>query len=156
MEKKMNKNTLIAGAVVVVLVVGGAAFFAGWKVGQGTKSNFTRGNFNGATGVQMMGRNGGARVIGQGGRLNFIDGEVVSKTDQNMTMKLTDGGSKIILLSSSTAVTKSASGSINDLTPGAKLMINGDTNADGSVTARTIQLRDANAVVPAPGVAPIR
>jgi hypothetical protein len=61
-------------------------------------------------------------------------------------MKLADGGSKIILISDSTTVSKTTAGSIDELAPGCKLMINGDTNSDGSITAKTIQLKDVPVV----------
>lgn len=153
MEKKMDNKLMIAIAVVAVILIAGVSFFAGTKFsGKNARGNFAdRGNFSGAQ--QGMQKAGAGRMQGQGaGRLNFIDGELVSKTDQNFTMKLADGGSKIILVSASTTISKASTGSVNDLTPGCKMMINGDTNADGSVTAKTIQLRDANAtpVIPMP------
>lgn len=156
MEKKISKNSVIIMAIIAMVVIGLISFFVGYRFGGLKNGVGGRGNFNNFDGqARMMPGAGAGRIAGQmaqGGRMNFIDGEVISKTDQNLTMKLTDGGSKIILLGSSTTVSKSTSGSIDDLVPGTKLMISGDTNTDGSVTARTIQLKDSNMVAPIPSV----
>jgi hypothetical protein len=145
MDKKQNKSLMIAGVVVAVILISGTSFFAGAKFGgKGGRGNFAgRGQFGDG---QMMQRGGATGVPGQGNqksRLNFIDGELLSSGAGTMTIKLTDGGSKIILVSSSTQVMKTTAGAISDLQVGNRLMVNGDTNSDGSVTAKTIQLRDA-------------
>jgi len=144
----MDKNLMIVIAVVAIILVGGISFFAGTKYSSKSRADFAGREGFGAGQRQAGQRTGVGRMQGQGGRLNFMDGELVSKDNQNLTIKLADGGSKIVLLSASTTVSKSSTGSINDLTPGCKMMINGDTNSDGSVTARTIQLRDTSAVAP--------
>ena len=57
-----------------------------------------------------------------------------------MTVKLQDGGSKIVILTDSTAINKSAEGSREDLKIGGKVGVFGTENSDGSVTAQNIQL----------------
>ena len=144
----MDKKTMIALAVVAIVLIAGASFFAGTKFGgRNLKGDFaSRSGMNPTTRQQMMQKDGTGKMQGQGGRLNFIDGELVSRDNKNLTMKLADGGSKIILISDSTTVSKTTAGSIDELAPGCKLMINGDTNSDGSITAKTIQLKDVPVV----------
>lgn len=137
------KKTLIIAAVMMVLV-GAGAFFGGMKYGQGknSRNGFRQGNFgNLPDGARQQGMSG---RLGNGKNGNgFVNGEVMSKDDKSFTVKLQDGGSKIVFFSDSTQISKSASGSKDDLKTGTNLMITGDTNQDGSVTAKLIQIRPA-------------
>jgi hypothetical protein len=51
-----------------------------------------------------------------------------------------DNSSKIIFLTESTAINKSGKGTKEDLKVGEKVVVFGQENADGSLTARNIQL----------------
>lgn len=73
----------------------------------------------------------------------FVGGTVLSKTDATITVQNQNGGSKIILVSPATVVSKSAQGSIDDVTVGSSIIATGTTNSDGSITAQTLQLRPA-------------
>ncbi len=129
----MKKNLIIT--IILCIVVGGVSFYGGMLYGMKKNSNvrqagnFNRANFN-------SGQTPGSRQ-GAGG---FINGEILSKDAQSITMKLRDGGSKIILLSSSTTVSKMADASLEDLAAGNNIMVIGTTNSDGSVSAKGIQL----------------
>ncbi len=130
--------------ILVAVIVGGGAFFGGMKYGESKKSfgkNFTPGQFNGGFQNGAMVRNGN----GQGG--GFVNGEIISKDEKNMTVKLRDGGSKIIFFADTTEISKFASGSSSDLEVGKSVMVTGKTNQDGSVTAQTIQIRPENSAV---------
>jgi len=134
----MKKNSIVITVAVVVAI---AAFFGGMKYGESQSS------------AQKTGANYGQQ--GQGGRFgagtngnrqkggNFTVGEILSMDDKSVTLKLQNGGSKIVLLSDKTQIMKSVEGSKTDLKNGLNLMIIGATNSDGSVTADTIQIRPA-------------
>ena len=122
-------------------VVGAGSFYGGIKYAQ---SKAPQGRLQQR--LQELGANvGGFRGGKTGGQTGgiFTSGEIISKDDKSVTIKLRDGGSKIVFFSNSTEITKSASGSINDLEVGKNISINSTANSDGSITAQTIQLRPA-------------
>ncbi len=148
----MNK-TFLSILLVVAIVCLGVGFFGGWeyeksqsplsKLPQDSQQRFQRmgANTNGAAGSGMASGNRNA-----GG---FVNGEILSKDATSITVKLKDGGSKIVFFSTSTEVSKFTTGNAADLSIGASIMVNGKTNQDGSITAQTIQLRPM-AGTPAP------
>jgi len=126
--------------IVGVLVISGGLFFGGYQVGK---------TAGGPGGRQLGGPNGlvgGTRGNNSGS--SFVSGEVISKDDTSVTVKLADGGSQIIFLSDSTQITKSASGVIDDLVAGTNISANGSENTDGSISAKTVQIRPAGMVDP--------
>lgn len=130
--------------IAIVIIVGGGAFYGGMRYGESQKSSAARNGFQTFTGNFPQGS--GQRQGGQGrafGGANATSGEIISADDKSVTVKLPNGGSKIIFFSGSTKVTKSVDGSAADLTVGQTIMANGTANSDGSITADTIQLRPA-------------
>ena len=71
----------------------------------------------------------------------MISGEIISKDEQSITVKLPDNGSKIVFFSDSTEITKSVSGSQEDLKEGEQIMTSGEENSEGIYSAKMIQLR---------------
>jgi len=129
----MKQSNLIIIFVIIIVLVGGGAFYGGMRLGQGQKGpgDFQRaGQMNGA----------GARRINNA---NFINGEILSKDEKSVTVKLRDGGSKIIFYSDTTEISKMASGTLADVNVGTSIMATGKTNTDGSISAQTIQIRPA-------------
>ncbi|MFH0988074.1 MAG: hypothetical protein V1763_01745 [Parcubacteria group bacterium] len=135
----MNKK--LGTVIIVALLLIGISFYGGMKYGQSkTPSGFNAQmaqNFrNGKTGVGI-GATGANRSAG------FTTGLVLSKDATSITVKTPDGGSKIIIYSGSTEISKFASGTIADIIVGQNISVNGQANSDGSVTAQTIQIRPA-------------
>jgi len=123
--------------IILIIAMGGGAFYGGMKYAQSkTQQRFTQrfGQPGSATGT--FGGNLGNRT-GAG----FATGEIISKDEKNVTIKLRDGGSKIIFYSDTTEVGKFVSGTPNDLEIGKTVIVNGKANQDGSITADSIQLR---------------
>jgi hypothetical protein len=67
-------------------------------------------------------------------------GEIVSMDANSVTIKLQDGSSKIINLSSSTTYSKTDTASKTDLKTGDRIAAFGTPNSDGSITAQNIQV----------------
>ncbi|OGN22251.1 MAG: hypothetical protein A2915_00015 [Candidatus Yanofskybacteria bacterium RIFCSPLOWO2_01_FULL_41_34] len=137
---------LMTVAAIVAVVVGSGAFYGGMKYvqGRGGRGNFTnltpeqRQQFTANAGAGFRGGAGQGRA-GMGG--GFTVGEIISKDDKSITIKMPDGGSKIVFYSESTEVTKFTDGNSGDLIVGKTVSVNGSSNQDGSVTAQSIQLR---------------
>ena len=126
--------------LLFALIIGAAAFFGGMQyqksqpfVRQLTEQDMQFGNGQprqGAQGGQFLRRNGGGAVTG----------EILSTDENSITVKLQDGSSKIVVLSGTTTINKSADGTKDDLKTGERVAVFGTTNSDGSVTAQNIQL----------------
>lgn len=140
-------TTQKVSAVVVAIILAVGLFYGGVAYG---KSQSPRSQFGARNGM-MGGFGGGSAQNGQGqARLRntnggFVAGEIISKDAQSVTVKLSDGGSKIIYTSASTTVYKTAEGSMSDLSQGTNVTVQGSTNSDGSITAQSIQIRPAGA-----------
>lgn len=152
MSDHSHKN-IILPLLVLALVAGGVGFYSGMKYGKSSAIP-ARGQFSG----MMNGAPGGTRT-GQGNRGQFAgggatSGEVIAKDDKSITIKMRDGGSKIVFFSATTQVMKAISGAATDLSVGEQVTALGTANTDGSVSAQSIQIRPAtpqvNAVAPAP------
>lgn len=143
------QKTLMA-ILLTAVVVGGGSFWGGIKYGQSAKSAAGRGGFANLSSEERqqrlqelgagVGGFRGGRGGGQGGS-GFTSGEVISKDDKSVTIKLRDGGSKIVFLSGSTEVSRFVEGTLSDLEIGKNISVDGTVNSDGSVTAQTVQLR---------------
>ena len=131
----MNKNIII-GAIVGILVIGGGSFYAGTKFA-GTSQ----------IGPQTMGQGGQFRM-GQGMGGGITAGQILSKDDTSITVKLSDGGSKIVFTSASTTILKTSEGTMSDLSVGTNVSVQGTANSDGSVNAQSIQIRPAGFQMP--------
>ena len=126
--------------VIIAIVVGVLGFFGGMKYQQsrvGSNRQFMmRGG--GQFGAGTRGQSGG----GGGNRMGFrpVTGEIISTDEASITVKLTDGSSKIVMFSDSTAINKAEKAPKTELTQGAKVMVFGRENTDGTLEAQNIQL----------------
>lgn len=133
--------------ITLIIVIGGGAFYGGMKYAESRRSpagHFSRGEFQNLSPeerqqkLQQRGISGATmkRRTGSG----FATGEIISKDDKSITIKLPDGGSKIIFYSGKTKVSKFVNGTPDDLEIGKSVTIRGTANDDGSITAQSIQL----------------
>jgi hypothetical protein len=143
----MQKNQIFIVSAILIIAVGAVSFFGGYKYGQSkstsnsqgfsTQRQFGQGQFGQENRTGANGANAARRTNGGG----FVNGQVIAKDDKSITIKSQDGGSKIVFLSGSTQISKSASGTISDLSNNTNVLVNGTTNTDGSITATFIQIR---------------
>lgn len=111
--------------IVLVIVAGAGGFFGGIKYQQSRRGEGNRmGQFQQRAGL-------GVRPV---------RGEIISKDDKSITVKLQDGSSKIVFVSEKTIINKAAEGSKDDLKTKEQALIFGNENPDGSITAQSIQL----------------
>jgi len=135
------KKTIIVVCLTAILA-GAGGFFGGMKYNQSKSASI-------ATGAQRFLPQGqsanGQRTFTRNGNTNgqFATGQIVSKNDQSFTVQLRDGGSQIVFYNAITTVSKNTDGTAQDLTTGTNVMVTGTKNSDGSVTAKSIQIRPA-------------
>lgn len=141
----MNK---IVHIMILVILVGAGSFYGGMMYG-GSKGNTVSGTNNGGErsfnreDIQnRMNRTGGGSMpafrAGAGGTVT--QGEIISRDDSSITLKLEEG-SKIVFFTTSTVVTQINTSTIGSLNNGIKVMVRGSANEDGSITASSINLQ---------------
>lgn len=124
------KNSMLITAILVV-AVGVGAFFGGVQYQKSQRGN--AGSFSG------QGQN--RRFPGsQNGNARPVRGEIINVDDKSITVKMSDGSSKIVLLSDKTVINEATSASKQALTTGKQVVALGNDNSDGSITAQDIQL----------------
>ena len=132
----MDKNKKIC--VVIVIAVALVSFYIGTKFpAQSTGTSVTTATDTAQNGT----RTGSSRQRNGTGLGGMTSGTILSVSDTGIVLQLRTGGSKIIFVSPGTEVSKFVAGTSADLTTGANVNVAGDANADGSVTAKTIQIR---------------
>ena len=113
--------------IILIIIVGAASFFAGMKYSE----NNVRQRFANGQGGQFFRRQGGTQPV---------LGEIAETDGNSITVKMQDGSSKIVILSSSTSINKASTGTKDDLKQGERVAVFGTQNSDGSVTAQNVQL----------------
>jgi len=141
----MKKNQYIL--ILAALLIGGVSFFAGTRY-QSSKggSNLAESAIEKSTTQGQRGQQVGqtnnkmGQTNPQGG--GVINGEITSKDGQSLTVKMSDGSTKIVIVAESTSYKKSTDAVATDLTVGENVTVIGTTNTDGSVTAKTVTIGD--------------
>lgn len=133
----------ISFIIISAIVLAGGSFYGGMTyqktktpatVRTGNQGQFGNWGNRGAFTAGGTGRNGG-------GMVGFVGGEILSKDANSLTIKLNDGGSKIVFYSTSTLISKMSTGTTDELAMGKDITVNGTANQDGSVSATMIQIR---------------
>lgn len=125
----MNTKATIAVVAVVALIIG---FGGGYYVrGTMTPARGVRG------GAFAQGQNGAARFGANGQRP--VTGTISNITDGHMTVQSQDGSSHAVIIDSNTQYRKTDSATAADFPQGTNVMVIGNQNPDGSVTATSIQ-----------------
>jgi hypothetical protein len=129
------KNSLII-TIVLVVAIGAGAFYGGMLYGQQSRRSAFAGQFGGAGGFGGTQRTGGGRAGGS----RPVNGDIIASDSNSITVKLADGSSKIVIVSDTTSINKASQATKADLITGQKVMVFGQANSDGSITAQSIQL----------------
>ena len=126
----MKNNILVVGVIVVLF--GALAFFGGMKYQESRRGSVAR-QFGGG----QMNRNGLTA-----GRQGFrpVAGEIISSDATSVTVKLTDGSTKIVILTDKTTINKAEATTKDDLKTGQSIAVFGSENTDGTVTAQSVQV----------------
>ncbi len=140
MDTKKNNLSKIIGVVIAFIIVGGGTFYGGMQYANAQKKSGGLGISNMTPG-QRQARFGGAGGARSGGAGSFTAGDIISNDGKSITVKLRDGGSKIVFLGDKTEVLKSVNGASSDLTVGSQVTVSGKPNSDGSLNADTVQIR---------------
>ncbi|MFA5029763.1 MAG: DUF5666 domain-containing protein [Patescibacteria group bacterium] len=145
---KEKKLPLIVVAIIVIIIVAGGSFYCGLKYGyliKGPGQNNLEGfqNLTPEQRQQRLGQMGANGLRGNGSGGDFLNGEIISKDNSSLILKLRAGGSKVVIFATSTEVGKFTNGSVADLSVGQTVSVNGQSNSDGSLTAQSIQIRPA-------------
>ncbi len=114
----------------------GGSFYGGMTYAKSqTPARPTAGQFGaGRTGFARGGAAGGGAATGQ----------IVTSDSTSMTIQLANSSStQLVLLGNSTTIAKTVAGSSADLTPGTNVIVVGQANSDGSITAQSVQIRPA-------------
>lgn len=132
----MKQNTVII-AMVTAILAAGLGFYGGMKYQQSKRVPFSNIQEN----RQFTGARDG-NIVAQNGRGTFrpVSGEIIKKDGTSVTVKLSEGSTKIVLLSNDTKILKTEEGTASDLTIGAMVAVFGTENADGSITSQNIQI----------------
>jgi len=157
----MDKKTIATYVIIAVIAFGGGFFVRKYSAGTTladlnkltaderrtalSDAGVTDGMGPGGTRPTGGNRTGGAARGGFAGGAageSFVTGEILSVDTNSITVKSSDGSSKIVYTSGETKVSKSVSGALADIKPQEFVTITGSADAAGILTARTIQLRD--------------
>jgi hypothetical protein len=135
---KIMKNihtTRILISIVLIIVAAAGGFFGGMMFQKNQTPSLGqtagRGNFALRFGAGQNGQNAAFRPV---------RGQVLSMTNDSLTVKMSDGSTKIVVLSSSTAFAQSTKAAVSDIKTGDTVNVVGTQNSDGSVTAQDVQI----------------
>ncbi len=136
----MKKNLILI--LIALIVVGTGGFFGGMKYGQSQAlKNLTPEKMREI--FQQRGQTFQRGEIPQRQRegVGFLSGQVISKDEKSLTIKLPDGSTKIVFVAESTQILKSVEGNIEDIEIGKQVLVSGEQTTEGYLTAKTIQIR---------------
>jgi hypothetical protein len=163
MEEQMKKLLLVAGGIVVAALIAAGSFWGGMQY-QITQVDRVRSAFENARGPLANGQNsdqtrafpgaggqagqmpGFAGRGGANGVVKTVDGDVITiSTAQDVTT---------VKLADTTRIQKTIRGTAGDLQPGMRVMVTGEADGDGVITATQVSILNEDApVFPDPAAA---
>ena len=135
----MKRILWIIAGVALLAIAAGAGFQYG-KTYQSNQASQIRSQFQRSRGITGNG-SGGAQAAGFGGgtfgQLKSVNGNTLTVTTQN--------GDVTVDLSANTQIEKTTAGTAADLQAGQQLVVRGQRDSSGTVTAETVQITTARA-----------
>jgi hypothetical protein len=131
------KNARVIVPIIAVLVGLGVGFFGGIEY-KNYQANKLRSTFAAGGAQRFTGTRTGQNVAGARG--GAVNGTILSMDAKSITVKMSDGSTKIVLFSGSTTYSNTATASASDLKVGSEVAVFGAANSDGSVTAANVQI----------------
>ncbi len=132
---------VIAGLVVLVVIAAVGGYMVGHRAGvqqaNAARATFMAQRFGGSPIANTLGQGnpaGGVRqgAMGANGTVKSIEGNTIVVTTRTGDVK--------VKLGQGTTVQKLAPGSVQDIQPGVRIAVTGDTDSGGTVSARSVQL----------------
>ena len=140
-----NSNVVVIG--IIAIIIAALSFFGGMKYQQTKLPSFSRGPLQGGMEQNNKTANGvgtrGAKTGTAGAGNNLRMGTISAMDDTSITLKLQDGGSKIIILTATTLYKQTTEAMKTDVRIGDTVFVTGATNSDGSITAENVQINPA-------------
>jgi hypothetical protein len=143
----MKKTIIILAAIIVAIGLAAGSFYGGMAY-QRTQTANTRAAFFASRGLDANGTNpAGAQGQGQNGRRGFFGGGAtgqIKSVEGNVITLSTPQNVTTVNLSDSTQIEKTGPGTVSDLTPGLQVLVNGQRDANGNISASSILILPAN------------
>lgn len=136
----MKKILLVIAGIALLAVAAGAGFQYG-KMYQSNQANQIRSQFLRSRGINSGNGTGGAQAAGFGGgvfgQLKSVNGNTLTVTTQN--------GDETVDLTANTQIEKTTAGTTADLKAGEQLVVRGQRDSSGTVTAESVQITTGGA-----------
>ncbi len=146
----MSKGLFTVLAIILVLAIAGASFYGGMVYGKSqAQANlpvaFRNGALGGQAGIMIAGGTPGAGgFMGRGQRngqgAGFTFGTIKQIGDGTLVLTDNNGKDTAVKVTDTTLIEKNQSVKLTDLSQGETVMVSGSTAADGTITARSVQV----------------
>jgi hypothetical protein len=135
----MKRPVLIIGSVVVALLLMGASFYGG-TLYQRNSANQTRNRFLASRGIDANTSGGGAGGARQGfGFGGGAQGQVKSINGNTLTISTAQNETSVTV-SGATVILKSDPGTLADLKVGDRVLVTGQRDSSGNITASQVMV----------------
>jgi hypothetical protein len=143
----MKKTIIVLAAVVVAVGLAAGSFYGGMAY-QRTQTANTRAAFFASRGLDANGTSpNGAQGQGQSQRRGFFGGGTtgqIKTIEGNVITLSTPQNVTTVNLSDTTQIEKTGPGTLSDLTPGLTVVVSGQRDANGNITANSILIMPAS------------
>ncbi len=131
----------VVGALALAVITGVSGFFYGTSVGEARANQIRQTFFQERFGGAAASRDSSAMLpgMGQPASRSAVTGQVKSVNGNTIELSTRDSVIKVTV-NDTTQITKLCAGTLDDVKTGERLVVQGDSDAGGTVTARSIQI----------------